>query len=204
MPTDVERRLSKVEATARQRHPLNRDAAALLADGSLSAEWWDRAERLVASATGASRAVVHEDVARGSRETNEDRTIRRLHLSTPPDAMRAALTDPITWGEADDHTRHQMVADEIARRVVRELMKVFESTRNVPSGTDFTAVDLGSNWGGGYVERLLAGIARTGAITPTGEKRDSWTLYRANSTFDPKAFIAANKDLEELTDDQDH
>jgi hypothetical protein len=167
-----------------------------LADYSLSTEWWDRAFDTLATLTGTTYLVVKDDVFRASRGTNEDQEISLLTSAQPPDAIRAALSEPIVWSRADEPTRHRMVKHEIVNRFIRELMGVVKAIYQVPIG-DFTAAELASSWGPAYTDRCLQAIASTGAIVPTGEKRDHWSVYKSNPEFDPQAFIQSNPEAAE-------
>jgi hypothetical protein len=189
--TETERRLKRAEAAARQRQPAGAgEAAGLLADFSLSESWWERAYATVAAITGTTPLVVKDDVFRASREANEDRALNLLTSSQPPDALRAALADPIAWRDADEPTRHRMVKSEIVNRFVRETMEVVKAISQVPTD-DFTAAELSLHFGPAYSDRLCGAIARTGAIVSSGEKRGSWSVYRDNPDFDAKGCIDA-------------
>jgi hypothetical protein len=164
----------------------------------LSTEWWSRAYDTVAAITGITPLTVKDAVFRASREANEDRELYLLTSSQPPDALRAALTDPVAWRDADEPTRHRMIKAEIVNRFVRECMEVVQAISMTPTD-GFTAAELGIQFGPAHTDRLLGVIAGTGAVVLTGEKRGPWPVYREDPDFDAKAFIAAHE-KEALTD----
>jgi hypothetical protein len=176
----LERRLAAAEREVARRYPPRIDPAtharALLAEKpglpGRAGGWGVEATALVGAALGIAPQAVHGTLAALANAVAESEG-----LTTPRDAMRAALTHLDHWSTLDDAARRAAVADERWERITRDAVRVCAAVDR--HGLPVAAPDLDRLFARsrGFRESYLRMFAEDGLLRDTGERREGWPVY---------------------------